>query len=150
MFSYSLLRSIKVLSSAWNDCFPGWRGGIVGFAILACTVLILNLSILAWTATHMDDGYYATLAVGDWENISNMSGWLHIGINILSTALLAGSNYCMQCLTSPTREEIDAAHARGSYLNIGILSWRNVRTARKRRLCVLSLLTITSVLMHPM
>jgi len=149
MFSYLLLRSIKILSSAWNDRFPGWRGGIVGFATLACAILILNLSILAWTATHMDDGYYATLAVGDWENISNTSGWLHIGINILSTTLLAGSNYCMQCITSPTRDEIDAAHGRGSYLNIGILSWRNVWVVRKRRFCLLSLLTLTSVLIHP-
>ncbi|PVI07420.1 hypothetical protein DM02DRAFT_666754 [Periconia macrospinosa] len=147
-FPYSLLRSTKVISSAWNDRFPGWRGGIAGFAIFTSVILILNVSILVWAATHMDDGYYATLAVGDWEYISNISGWLHLGINILSAGLLAGSNYCMQCLTSPTRNEIDAAHARDSYLNIGILSWRNVRAARKRRLCLLSFLTLTSVFMH--
>jgi hypothetical protein len=147
---YSFLRFVKLVSSAWDDRFPGWRSGIAGFTILASIVLMLNISVLAWTATHLDDGHYATLAVGSYESISNWSGWIHFGINILSTALLAGSNYCMQCLSSPTRAEVDAAHARGSYLNIGILSWRNVLSSRKRRICLLWLIATSSVLMHPM
>jgi len=146
---YSLLRFAKVIGSAWNDRFPGWQSGIAGFTILASTVLMLNISALAWTATHLGDGHYATLAVGSYESISNLSGWVHFGINILSTVLLAGSNYCMQCLSSPTRAEVDAAHARGSYLNIGTLSWRNVLASRKRRICLLSLLTLSGVVMHP-
>lgn len=145
---YSLLWFFKVIGSAWNDRFHGWRSGIAGFTILASIVLMLNISALAWTATHLDDGHYATLAVSSYENISNLSGRVHCGINILSTALLAGSNYCMQCLSSPTRAEVDAAHARGSYLNIGTLSWRNVLASRKRRICLLSLLTLSSVVMH--
>jgi hypothetical protein len=146
---YSLLRFFKIICSAWNDRFPGWRSGIAGFTILASIVLILNISTLIWTATHLDDGYYATLAVGSYESILNLLGRVHFGINILSTALLAGSNYCMQCLSSPTRAEIDAAHARGSYLNIGTLSWRNILASRKRRICLLSLLTLSSVVIHP-
>jgi hypothetical protein len=147
---YSLLRIVKVAGSAWDNRFPGWRSGIAGFTILASIVLTLNISALAWTATHLDDGNYATLTVGSYESISNWSGWIHFGINILCTALLAGSNYCMQCLSSPTRAEVDAAHARGSYLNIGTLSWRNVFSSRRRRICLMSLLGLSSFLMHPM
>lgn len=148
-FLYRLLRSIKRLESIWNDRFPGWRSGIAGFTILASTVLILNISALVWTATHLDEGHYATVAVGTYKNISNLSERVHLGTNILSAALLAGSNYCMQCLSSPTRAEADAAHARGSYLNIGVLSWRNVLASRKRRICLLLLLTLSSIGMHP-
>jgi hypothetical protein len=147
---YSLLRIVKRVGSAWDDRFPGWRSGIAGFTILSSIVLILNISALAWTATHLDDGRYATLAIGSYESISNWSGWLHFATNILSTALLAGSNYCMQCLSSPVRAEVDAAHARGSYLNIGTLSWRNVLASRKRRIFLLVLLAISSIAMHPM
>ncbi|KAF2728297.1 hypothetical protein EJ04DRAFT_504275 [Polyplosphaeria fusca] len=148
-FLYLLFRSIKVVGSAWDDRFPGWHSGIAGFTILTSILLVLNICALAWTATHRDDGHYATFAVGSYQSISNISGWIHFSIDILSTALLAGSNYCMQCLSSPTRAEVDAAHARGSYLNIGTLSWRNVSTSRKRRICLLSLLTLSSVAIHP-
>lgn len=147
---YSLLLFFKIICSAWDDRFPGWRSGIAGFTIFASIMLILNISTLTWTATHLDDGYYATLAVGSYESISNLSGRIHFGTDILSTALLAGSNYCMQCLSSPTRAEVDVAHARGSYLSIGILSLRNILASRKRRIFLLSLLTLSSVFMHPM
>lgn len=35
---------------------------------------------------------------------------MHIIINILSTALLAASNYVMQCLSAPTRPDVNEAH----------------------------------------
>lgn len=120
---YSLLRFSKIVSSAWAERFPGWRSGLVGFIILASIVLISNICALAWAASHLEEnGYHATLLTSSYERISNVSGWAHITVNVLSTTLLAGSNYCMQCLSSPTRADVDAAHARGSYLDIGILS----------------------------
>ncbi|KAF1945579.1 hypothetical protein EJ02DRAFT_338180, partial [Clathrospora elynae] len=51
---------------------------------------------------------------------------LHLIINVFSTMVLAASNYTMQILHSPTREEIDSAHSRGQWLNIGLLSIRNL------------------------
>lgn len=147
---YTVLRSFHILRSAWNDRFPGWRGGIAGFIVLASVMLTLNISALLWSATHLDRGHYATLAIGSYESVSNLSGWVHLAINVSSVALLAGSNYCMQCLSSPTRAEVDAAHAEGSYLNIGTSSWRNVLRSRKRRIFILSLLTLSSVVMPSM
>lgn len=143
--SITLVSSWRRTVSAWNARFPSWRSGIAGFSILAVITLILNISALIWTATHLDDGHYATIVMGSYERISTLSARIHLGINILSTMLLAGSNYCMQCLMSPTRKDVDKAHARGTYLNIGILSWRNVMACSKKRLCISALLLTTSI-----
>ncbi|KAI1847360.1 hypothetical protein JX266_006585 [Neoarthrinium moseri] len=50
---------------------------------------------------------------------------LHLLLNILSTAILASSNFFMQILNAPTRDEVIEAHSRGSWLDIGVPSWRN-------------------------
>jgi hypothetical protein len=44
----------------------------------------------------------------------------------LSTLLLAASNYTMQCLSAPSRKEIDSAHRSDGYLDVGVQSLRNV------------------------
>ena len=65
--------------------------------------------------------------------------------NGLSTLLLGSSNYCMQCLASPTREELDTAHGQHVWLDIGIPSVRNLlRIAPSRRIfwCILAASTI--------
>jgi len=149
-FAYSLICFSKSVGRSWNKRFPGWRSSIAGFSILAATVLVANVSTLIWAATHLDDGPFATLAVDSCKSIASSSSYLHGVINVLSAGLLAGSNYCMQCLSSPTRDEIDAAHSRDSYLNVGILSWRNVVSFRKRRIFLLSALIVSSVPLHSM
>ncbi|KAF2818535.1 hypothetical protein CC86DRAFT_308942, partial [Ophiobolus disseminans] len=125
-----------------------WHSGVAGFSLLAATVLIANISALIWVAKNLDDTPFATIATNSCKSIENSLFRIHLGINVLSAGLLAGSNYCMQCLTSPTREEVDAAHAKHSYLNIGILSWRNVIWFRKRRAILLTSLLASSVPLH--
>jgi hypothetical protein len=39
----------------------------------------------------------------------------------------------MQCLTSPTRSEVDSQHANKRWLEIGVLSMRNLQTIDRRR-----------------
>lgn len=144
----SLLGLIKRVAKVWDQQFPGWRSSIAAFSVLATIMLIINISALVWAVTHLDDGYYATIAIGFYKDMSNLSRWIHLGISILNTALLAGSNYCMQCLTSPTREEVDRAHESGTCLDIGILSWRNVLACSRKRVCILVVLVISSVALH--
>ncbi|KAK2765090.1 hypothetical protein FQN54_008789 [Arachnomyces sp. PD_36] len=43
---------------------------------------------------------------------------LHLVINVLSTVILAATNYCMQCLGAPARADIDKAHAQRRWLEI--------------------------------
>lgn len=57
----------------------------------------------------------------------NLSLWLHLVINALSTLLLSATNYAMQCLSSPTRKEVDKPHRHYIWLDIGVLSVRSLR-----------------------
>lgn len=145
---YAALRAFKALCASWNARLPGWQSGVAAFSILAAVTLVLNISALAWAATHFDDYPYATIALGTYDEMSKMSGRIHFCISILSTVLLAGSNHCIQCLSSPTREEVDAAHSRGTHLKIGILSWRNISARGKMSLCHAVLLLSSRIALH--
>ena len=94
------------------------------------------------------DGGIGTIQLGSCQKTKNVSLWLHLLINILSTALLSASNYCMQCLSSPTREEVDKAHARHIWLDIGVPSVRNLRRISWKRIILWWLLAITSLPLH--
>jgi hypothetical protein len=72
----------------------------------------------------------------------------HVCINILSTFLLGASNVCMQLLAAPTRDEVDAAHQRRVWLDIGIPSWKNLRNIKRSRVWVWALLGLSSIPLH--
>lgn len=72
----------------------------------------------------------------------------HIVVNILSTLLLSASGYTMQVLNSPTREEVDRAHATGEAVDIGVLSLRNLGYVSKKRRILWFLLGISSISLH--
>lgn len=78
----------------------------------------------------------------------NVGFWLHLIINILSTLLLGASNYSMQCLSSPTRSEIDKAHRQKLWLDIGVPSVRNLRRISASRIALWWLLAASSIPLH--
>lgn len=88
------------------------------------------------------------MAMGTCESVEAQSWWLHMVINILSSLLLAGSSYYMQCLSALTRDEINRAHAKHSFLGVGILSLRNVRVFRGTRAALWILLALSSLPLH--
>ena len=73
---------------------------------------------------------------------------MHVAINVLSTLLLGASNYSMQCLSSPTRREVDKAHSQGIWLDIGVPSVRNLRKLSTTRIVLWWLLAISSIPLH--
>ena len=95
----------------------GWR--ITVALGCACTVfaLICNITILIWAHT-MPKGASNTFVLhnGDCEGIKAITTWSHLGINIIATLVLSGSNYAMQVLMAPTRDDADVAHARDWYV----------------------------------
>lgn len=105
----------------------GWRFGVACSAWVAFTVLMMNviLTIYAGARFKADDGV-GTAYHGSCEVVNSWTTWLHILINALSSILLSASNYTMQCLCSPTRAEIDKAHAKGDWLDVGVASVRNI------------------------
>ncbi|KAF2500873.1 hypothetical protein BU16DRAFT_431906, partial [Lophium mytilinum] len=133
-----------------NSRFAGWRLGVLTGCILSTVVLCINVILFVVGAT-AEGGYvdgFATLHKGPGHRIGNLSTMYHVLINVLSTSLLSASNYTMQVLCSPTRKEVDRAHARGQYLNIGILSTRNLWSISKRRLALWWILALSSVPLH--
>ncbi|KAK1046580.1 hypothetical protein LTR74_017921 [Friedmanniomyces endolithicus] len=54
----------------------------------------------------------------------------------------------MQCLSSPTREDIDAAHSKGGYMDVGITSLRNLSKVHGRRVVLWWLLALSSLPIH--
>jgi len=129
--------------------FSGWRGGLV--ACITCTafVLLLNLILAVVAATAWNPtGGIATAFTGDCETASRFTTAFHLVINILSSLLLGASNYTMQRLVSPTRSEIDKAHARKKWLDIGMPSVRNLPSIAKSRVAFWVLLGLSSMPLH--
>lgn len=128
----------------------GWRMGI--FFGICSSIFVLCCNIIALVVakrngTSRGDG---TLILASGRAIS-MSRWntaLHLMINGFSTVLLAASNYTTQVLCSPTRSDIDRMHARGSWLDVGLLSLRNLRYLPRGRVALGLMLGISSLPLH--
>jgi hypothetical protein len=123
----------------------GWKPGVVNFAVCSCVVLIINMVVSIWGSAAYKR---KVLTEGNCEQIKRLNSGLHILINILSTILLSGSNYCMQCLSAPTREEVDSAHSTRKWLDVGIPSFRNLRRISRPRLVVWVLLGLSTAPLH--
>jgi hypothetical protein len=125
----------------------GWRFGVLNFAIWTLVVGSFNLAITIWGSIASKENQ-GLLDAGDCDRIKRVNTGIHLLINVFSTVLLGGSNYCMQCLSAPTRKEIDRAHAAGTWLDIGIPSFRNLRYIRRRRVALWFLLGLSSLPLH--
>ncbi|GAM91408.1 hypothetical protein ANO11243_094580 [Dothideomycetidae sp. 11243] len=128
----------------------GWRKGVCTGIATTALVLLLNIAILGYTRAHYgsDSSGTSLLTSGDCSKVNRVKVGIHLVINILATALLSASNYTMQVLISPTRKEVDKAHARRKWLDIGLPSPRNVSAISKRRLLLWIGLALSSVPLH--
>jgi hypothetical protein len=129
--------------------FSGWRGGVFASLIVTTVVLSLNviLATVAATAWHAKDGI-ATAFTGNCTTAARWTTGLHLLINLLGSVLLGASNYCMQRLVAPTRKELDAAHARKKWLDIGSPSVRNLFSIGRGRAALWILLGFSSLPLH--
>lgn len=76
--------------------FLGWRVGIAAVCCLVFLVLLINIGFLAWASSNRKiQGGIGTLQRGSCKTSERLDTWLHLAINILSTGMLSGSNYCM-------------------------------------------------------
>lgn len=118
-------------------------------AVIAALVLVMNLIFTIWAVSNsgVKDGL-GTLQDGSCKRTTTLTFWIHLAINVLSTLLLGASNYSMQCLSSPTRSEIDKAHGQGVWLDIGVPSVRNLRRLSTTRIVLWWLLAVSSIPLH--
>jgi hypothetical protein len=90
----------------------GWRLSVLLGLLITIFVLIVNIAILAWTYSSLAIKSGSAIAwAGTSNNLKNVSTWTHLGVNILSSLLLAASNNTMQCLVALIRREVEKAHA---------------------------------------
>jgi len=145
-------RAQPYASSVWKPAwYTGWHTGVLTCAASATVALLINVSLAIYAATNpeyrMERGV-GTLYSGSCEKSKTIGLWLHLGINALSTLLLSGSNYTQQCLAAPTRSEIDAAHARRLWMDIGVPSIRNLSRIKLERRLLWVAIGITSIPLH--
>ncbi|KAJ8113250.1 hypothetical protein OPT61_g4571 [Boeremia exigua] len=109
-------RQKYLVQSLRGTRFHGWRMGVLFGCCMSTLVLLCNIALVVVgfkRGTGYDDHWIATLLNGNEQKISRYNTVLHLFINMLSSILLASSNYTMQVLSAPTRKEIDRAHQHG-------------------------------------
>lgn len=129
---------------------PDWKFGLYAGLFVSILALIGTASVIflgRFSHGGFKDGI-ATIAVGSSTYIHRLSTWYHVLINVVSTILLISSNYAMQTLSAPTRDEIDRAHERGQWLEVGLMSLHNVRCIAKKRVILWGILALSSIPLH--
>jgi len=93
------------------------RRKVVLWTCFALTVAVFStnliLTLLAWTRLEPAVSGVATILHEDCTRVARYDTILHVLINALSTLLLGASNLSLQLVVAPTREEVEAAHAKG-------------------------------------
>lgn len=142
------------LRSALHRLVPrqlhGWKLGALAAGILAGVSLIINIIAAAWLGRHKQGSGLVEVYNGSCEVVADIDLWSHLAINVLSTLLLGGSNYCMQCLSAPTRADVDRAHQRWRFVDIGVPSVRNLFAIPRFKAVLWWILALSSIPLHLM
>lgn len=130
----------------------GWLMGIALAVVAAVSTLIVNIIFLILGTqlyqTDSDDGV-VTLIQGSCEKVDRLKTWLHLVINILGTILLSTSNYTQQCISAPTRDDVDVCHRKKDWMEIGVPSLRNLTRISRKRAALWLVLALSSVPTFP-
>ncbi|GKT97684.1 hypothetical protein Ct61P_15534 [Colletotrichum tofieldiae] len=141
--------SVDPTVSSLKKKFCGWRITVLGGSVAAAIIFIINLVVLVWIVSSFPlSASVAKVFTGSCSKASNISLWSHLAINIVGTVLLAASNSCMQVLLAPTRAEIDNAHQRRQWLDLGSHTARNLRSVGGRKIFLWTLLGVSSLPLH--
>jgi hypothetical protein len=117
--------------------------------VLTLTILAINIFVTIWgIRTYGTSNGISLIMQGSCSAIQNYNSVLHLAINILSTAILGASNYCMQILVAPRRSEVDRAHLKRKWIDIGIPSVRNLAMISPLRVIVWVVLCLSSGTLH--
>ncbi|KAF2822656.1 hypothetical protein CC86DRAFT_241953, partial [Ophiobolus disseminans] len=126
-----------------------WRFGIITGAVCSFLVFVLNLSLTIWAvSTHAVRDGQTIVFEGSCMTSKQLNVMIHLVVNILGTILLGASNYCMQCLSAPTRLEVDKAHANMTWLDIGVPSFRYLTRISRKRSILWVCVALSSMPLH--
>ena len=140
---------IQLAVSRVRHRLSGWEMGMILAVSADLAVLIFVLALTVFAAKDFPrNSNQATLIDDSCNSVQNWSTWLHLAVNAISTVLLATSSYVMQCLTSPTRKEINRAHSKGSCMDIGVPSFGNLLKTSPRRILLWMVILLSSLPIH--
>ena len=131
----------------------GWRVSAVALLLAAAALSIVLCSLLLASLFRLGNGWTSLgdtsiLFSGSCKTSSRLSLGLHFLLNIISSAILASSNFFMQILLAPTREDVDKAHTRRRFAEIGVQSFRNLGIVPLSNAIIWVLLAVKSVPLH--
>jgi hypothetical protein len=90
--------------------------------------------------------FFRGLCHGD--AVARLNTALHLLLNIFASAVLASSSFFIQVVSSPTRAEVDAAHARGHAVHIGVTSPSNALHVSRFKAALWAVLLLSSLPLH--
>lgn len=146
--------SINSTSKTLLSANPRWKDGVRFCALSGSVVFLMNTIFLlvgegrAGFPSFSSNAGKRVLYDGQCETTKKINIGVHLLINILSTILLGASNYCMQCMSAPTRSEAEQAHARFRWVDVGVPSIRNLSKIRGLRVVLWLLLGLSSLPLH--
>jgi hypothetical protein len=87
------LHGSKIGHGSKQPVLSGWKVGVLVCAAITTVVCLLNTALTIWAITNhrIEDGI-SYLYKGSCKEVANMSLWIHLGINAMSTTLLSASN----------------------------------------------------------
>lgn len=145
---------IKSTANELRSRHPRWKIGVRYCALSGSLVFLMNTIFLlvgegraGFPSLSSNEGK-RVLYSGQCDTTKEINIVIHLLINVLSTVLLGASNYCMQCMSAPTRAEADRSHASFKWVDIGIPSVRNLGRIRGLRVVLWLLLGLSSLPLH--
>lgn len=114
------------------------------------TICITNfvLAGLLWSLYDSSEDGVVTIYEGDCTTVGRADSATHLVINILSTLLMGASNLILQLIAAPTRKEVDRAHKDGTWLDIGVPSFRSLSRISRVSCVIWCCLALSSIPIH--
>ncbi|KAK3378109.1 hypothetical protein B0H63DRAFT_236952 [Podospora didyma] len=133
-------------SNRWGQFTVGWRAGLALNVLLWFLILVAGFVcfILAISRVSLFAGRSVIFA-GSCAMASSINWGLHAALSAFGVVLVAGANYVFQVLSSPTRNELDVAHEKRKWLDLGIPSLRNLRHVEGTRTMLAIIILLSAV-----
>lgn len=129
--------------------YSGWRKGVTIAALAALAVAGINIGLTVYIRSRFNiKRGIGIMYEGSCDKSKQLDTWIHLLINALSSALLAASNYTGQVLSAPTRQDINKAHYKRIWLDVGVQSLRNLTKISKFKSTLWTILVISSLPLH--
>lgn len=138
-----------IVSFINNNFLAGWRAGLLRAFMFSLAALLVNVSVFLWLFFEFNSTHApGIIRKSSCTEIGRIEMAIKVGLNVISTLILGASTYAMQGTTSPTRKEVDKAHTKGKWLEIGTQSWRNLAYVSRMHVAIWGVLAFTSLPLH--